>query len=336
MKSYYNKDNNCIVQVCFNKDVALPNDSDNTREFDHEKWNTDGHINESRSSLNEVLVNVNLRDFFEETFGKSIDDFNNKNKSKHADRCTTVSKYFEEQKRKVQESILQVGDADTYKAIVKQFGQQKADEFYKTALENAFEKWQEDNPSLRVFGAYIHMDEATPHLHLDWLPVAESNRGLTTKVSLEGSLKQIGFSRSKEDKYDKTPYKRWLSDRRQGYEDFWQQTADELLEKGTIKVLLSEPTAVPHRETWEHRETQKLLDKVGEFFQGKGSKKISAAEEIIANAKQVNKALCDKGNQRIAAARIEKAVENKRLELNKNIDEYNAKEAELQHNAVIK
>ena len=77
------------------------------------------------------------------------------------------------------------------------------------------------------------------------------------------------------------------------------------------------------------------LIKSASFFREKVRKK-SAAEEIIANAKQVNKALCDKGNQRIAAARIEKAVENKRLELNKNIDEYNAKEAELQHNAVIK
>lgn len=103
----------------------------NTRDFDKEKWNTDGHIIESRSCLNEVLVNKNLRDFFDETFAKAIDDFNNKNKSKHADRCTTVFKYFQEQKGKAQETILQVGNAETYKAIVEQFGQQKADDFYK-------------------------------------------------------------------------------------------------------------------------------------------------------------------------------------------------------------
>lgn len=274
----------------------------NTREFDHEKWNKDGHINESRSCLNEVLVNVNLRDFFEETFADAIEKYNEKNKSKHADRCTTVSKYFQEQKSKAQETILQVGDAETYTAIVEQFGQSMADNFYKTTLKKAFEKWQEDNPSLRVFGAYIHLDEATPHLHLDFLPVAETTRGLSTKVSLEGALKHIGFSRGKEDKYDKTPYKRWLSDRRKGYENFWQKTADELLGKDVIKVLPSEPTVAPHRETWEHRETQKLLDKVGEFFSGKGAKKVAVAEEIIANAKQINKALCDEGNQRIAAA----------------------------------
>ena len=290
----------------------------NTREFDHEKWNKDGHINESRSCLNEVLVSKNLRDFFEDTFATAIENFNEKNKSKHADRCTTVSKYFSEQKGKAQETILQLGDSETYKEIVKQFGQSKADDFYKKALKKFFEKWQKDNPSLKVFGAYIHLDEQTPHLHLDFLPVAESSRGLTTKVSLEGALKQIGFSRSKEDKFDKTPYKRWLSDRRKGYEDFWQRTADELLGKGTIKIMPSEQTTAPHRETWEHREVQKGLAKLTDFISGKGAKKVAAAEEIIANAEQVNKALCDKGNQRIAAAerregaaaRIEKAANN--------------------------
>lgn len=315
----------------------------NTRDFDKEKWNTDGHIIESRSNMNEVLVNKNLRDFFDETFAKAIADFNEKNKSKHADRCTTVSKYFDEQKRKAQETILQVGNAETYKAIVEQYGQSKADKFFKKTLKSAFDKWQKDNPSLKVFGAYIHMDEATPHLHLDWLPVAESSRGLTTKVSLDGALKQIGFARSKSDKYDKTPYKRWLADKRKGYEDFWQQTADELLGKDVIRILPSEPTTAPHQETWEHRETQKGLAKVGDFITGKGAKKIAAAEEIIANAKQINKALCDEGNQRISAAkrregiaaRKEKVIENKRLELNKNIDDYNAKETELHRNAKL-
>ena len=308
----------------------------NTRDFDREKWNKDGHIIESRSCLNETLINKNLRDFFDETFADAINDFNNKNKSKHADRCTTVSKYFDEQKRKAQETILQFGNAETYSGIVEKIGQQRADEFYKKALEKAFEKWQDDNPSLRVFGAYIHLDEQTPHLHLDWLPVAESSRGLTTKVSLEGALKQIGFSRSKEDKYDKTPYKRWLSDRRQGYEDFWQETADELLGKGTIKVLPSEPTTAPHRETWEHRETQKWLDKVGDFISGKGAKKVAAAEEIIANAKQVNKALCDKGNQRIAAAeRREGKATRKEKSANNIMEKANKLKNETVHNSKV-
>lgn len=50
-------------------------------------------------------------------------------------------------------------------------------------------------------------------------------------------MKHIGFARGKLDKYDKTPYKRWLADRRQGYEVFWQQKADELLGKDTRASL---------------------------------------------------------------------------------------------------
>lgn len=306
----------------------------NVRDFDSRRWNTDGHINESRSCMNEVLVNVNLRDFFKETFADAIEKYNEKNKSKHADRCTTVNKYFQEQKRKAQETILQFGNAETYTEIVEQFGQQKANEFYKKALKNTFEKWQEDNPSLRVFGAYVHMDEATPHLHLDWLPVAESSRGLTTRVSLEGALKQIGFARGKSDKYDKTPYKRWLSDRRQSYENFWQETADELLGKDVIKVLQSEPATHPHQETWEHREVQKGLAKVTDFVTGKGAKKVAAAEEIIANAKQINKALCDEGNQRIAAAQRREGAATRKEKAANNIMAQSVKvKNALEHNA---
>ena len=77
------------------------------------------------------------------------------------------------------------------------------------------------------------------------------------------------------------------------------------------------------------------LAKVTGFITGKGAKKVAAAEEIIANAEQVNKALCDKGNQRIAAAqrregaaaRIEKAANNIMAQADKvkNALEHNAK-----------
>lgn len=307
----------------------------NTRDFDRSKWNKDGHIDESRSHLNEVITDENLRDFFEETFSKAIADYNEKNTVKPPDRITTVSEYYAKNKNKAQEIILQLGDHETYEKMVERLGQEKADDFYKAASKKAFSKWQKDNPSLKVFCAAIHMDEQTPHLHIDFLPVAESKRGLTTKVSLDGALKQIGFARKKEDKYDKTPYKRWLFDRRKVFEEFYQKTADELLGKGVLNILPSEPTTAPHQETWEHRQTQNKLAKVNDFLTGKGAKKVTAAEEIIANAKQVYMALCNEGNQRIAAAqrregiaaRKEKAANNLMVESEKvkNGLEHNAK-----------
>ena len=53
-------------------------------------------------------------------------------------------------------------------------------------LDEYMQDFQRRNPTLRVFSAYLHMDEATPHLHIDFIPyTTESKRGLETRVSLK-------------------------------------------------------------------------------------------------------------------------------------------------------
>ena len=56
------------------------------------------------------------------------------------------------------------------------------------ALKEFAEAFQERNPHLRVFNSVIHMDEATPHIHIDFVPVAtEQKRGACkTSVSETG------------------------------------------------------------------------------------------------------------------------------------------------------
>lgn len=64
-------------------------------------------------------------------------------------------------------------------------------------IENGIleECYQERNPHLYVFNMVLHMDEATPHLHVDYIPVAtEQTRGLSTRVSMKQALKQQGFT----------------------------------------------------------------------------------------------------------------------------------------------
>ena len=52
----------------------------------------------------------------------------------------------------------------------------------------------ERNPQLRVFSAHLHMDEATPHLHIDFVPFTTgSKRGLDTRVSMKKALAAQGF-----------------------------------------------------------------------------------------------------------------------------------------------
>lgn len=275
----------------------------NTRNYNG--WNKDGHIDPTRTPMNKTFVNKDLRQFFEETFLEALTEYNIKNAAKHPDRITTVDQYFQEHKGKVQEAILQLGDHDTYVKLVEQLGQEKADAFYKETLIQTFKEWQSNNPSLRVFHASIHMDEVqngTPHLHIDFLPVAESTRGLTTKVSLDGALKSLGFNRDKKEKYGNTPYKQWLRDRREKLECDFQKMADSILGKGAIEILPSEHSCNPHQETWAHRAEQKGLAAVKAFVTGEGKAKVKAAETIIDNSEAVKKAITAEAERKMKAA----------------------------------
>lgn len=275
----------------------------NMRNYDG--WNKDGHIDPSRTPMNVTLVNEDLRKWFYDIFADAILAYNEKNKSKHPDRVKTVAEYFKEQKGKVQEALLQLGDHETYVKLVEQIGQEKADAFYKETLIQIYENWKNDNPSLRIFHASIHMDEVengTPHLHIDFLPIAESNRGLTTKISLDGALKQLGFNRDKKEKYGNTPYKQLLRDRREKLEYDLQKMADSILGKDIISIQPSEHSSKPHQETWEHRAEQKGLKAVKAFVTGEGKAKVKAAEEIIANANTVAKAITAEAERKMKAA----------------------------------
>ena len=65
----------------------------------------------------------------------------------------------------------------------------------KKALVQYVKSFEERNPNLRLIGAYIHMDEASPHLHLDYVPVAHGySRGLSTRNSLDRAMKEMGFA----------------------------------------------------------------------------------------------------------------------------------------------
>lgn len=56
-------------------------------------------------------------------------------------------------------------------------------------LKDYVKMFQLRNPQLYVIGAYIHLDEETPHLHLNFVPwVSGCKRGLETKTSLRQHL----------------------------------------------------------------------------------------------------------------------------------------------------
>ncbi|MEQ3335971.1 AAA family ATPase [Faecalimonas umbilicata] len=131
-----------------------------------------------QAAARSVLIVGRVKD---ELFDDALKRYNDKQTRK--DR--KIDDYYEKirsgkQEKLFHEVILQIGDKDNMGSETME-GQLAA-----KILDEYMKEFQERNPTLRVFAAHLHLDEATPHLHIDFIPyVTGSKRGLDTRVSLK-------------------------------------------------------------------------------------------------------------------------------------------------------
>lgn len=147
------------------------------------------NVDADRTKDNITLVNEDLKRVYHKLFDDSLKKYNAKQKRK--DR--QIKNYYDKIARSKQEKlfyevIVQIGNRDDTGV-----GSNAADMAVKV-LEDYVELFIRRNPQLYVFGAYIHMDKETPHVHIDFVPWSTDNkRGLETKNSLKGALASKGF-----------------------------------------------------------------------------------------------------------------------------------------------
>lgn len=198
----------------------------NSRKF-HAK-NTDLE----RSYLNVEYCNENIKDVYQELFDEALSRYNEK--QTRNDR--RIDDYYEKirsgkQEKPFHEIILQIGDKDTMGAETEE-GQLAA-----KILDEYMQDFQRRNPTLRVFSAHLHMDEATPHLHIDFVPyITGSKRGLDTRVSLKQALTALGF---KGGTRRETELNQWVSAEKQQLAAIMLEHGIEWEQKGTHEKHLS-------------------------------------------------------------------------------------------------
>ena len=198
----------------------------NSRKF-HAK-NTDLE----RSYLNVEYCNENIKDVYHELFDEALSRYNEK--QTRNDR--RIDDYYEKirsgkQEKPFHEIILQIGDKDTMGAETEE-GQLAA-----KILDEYMQDFQRRNPTLRVFSAHLHMDEATPHLHIDFVPyITGSKRGLDTRVSLKQALTALGF---KGGTRRETELNQWVSAENQQLAAIILEHGIEWEQKGTHEKHLS-------------------------------------------------------------------------------------------------
>lgn len=198
----------------------------NSRKF-HAK-NTDPE----RSYLNVEYCNENIKDVYHELFDEALARYNEK--QTRNDR--RINDYYEKicsgkQEKPFHEIILQIGDRETMGAETEE-GRLAA-----KILDEYMQDFQRRNPTLRVFSAHLHMDEATPHLHIDFVPyITGSKRGLDTRVSLKQALTALGF---KGGTRRETELNQWVSAEKQQLAAIMLEHGIEWEQKGTHEKHLS-------------------------------------------------------------------------------------------------
>ena len=198
----------------------------NSRKF-HAK-NTDPE----RSCLNVEYCNENVKDVYHELFDEALTRYNEK--QTRSDR--RIDDYYEKirsgkQEKPFHEIILQIGDKDNMGAKTEN-GRLAA-----KVLDKYMRDFQRRNPTLRVFSAYLHMDEATPHLHIDFVPYTTgSRRGIDTRVSLKQALSALGF---KGGTRRETELNQWVAYEKEQLAAVMREYGIEWEKKGTHEKHLS-------------------------------------------------------------------------------------------------
>ncbi len=223
----------------------------NSRKF-HAK-NTDPE----RSCLNVEYCNENVKDVYHELFDEALTRYNEK--QTRSDR--RIDDYYEKicsgkQEKLFHEIILQIGDKDNMGAKTEN-GRLAA-----KVLDKYMRDFQRRNPTLRVFSAYLHMDEATLHLHIDFVPYTTgSRRGIDTRVSLKQALSALGF---KGGTRRETELNQWVA-----YEK--EQLAAVMLEHGI---------------EWEKKGTHEKHLSVLDFEKKERAKEVAELEQSISDGKE--------------------------------------------------
>ena len=216
----------------------------NSRKF-HAK-NTDPN----RTHWNVEYCNENIKDVYHELFDEALKRYNDKQTRK--DR--KIDDYYEKirsgkQEKLFHEVILQIGDKDNMGSETME-GQLAA-----KILDEYMKGFQERNPTLRVFAAHLHLDEATPHLHIDFIPyVTGSKRGLDTRVSLKQALSSLGF---KGGSRSETELNQWVQSEKQKLAMVMRENEIEWDQKGTHEPHLS---VLDYKKKVREKEVEELTE----------------------------------------------------------------------------
>ena len=278
-----------------------------------------GNVDLDRVHLNICYQNENLKQVYKELFDESVERYN---VGKRKDR--QITNYYEKirqgkQEKLFHEVIFQIGNCEDMAAGTPD------GELAVKVLDEYIQDFQKRNPTLRVFSCYLHQDEATPHLHIDFVPYVTGwkGKGMDTRVSLKQALKSLGFQGG--NKHD-TELNQWMNHEKEVLAEIAKHHGIEWEQKGTHEEHLD----VYNFKKKERKKEVQALEQEKEYLTAENERLTSQIAEVRADIEMLeeekNQAQKDKemAEQRAEKAEKElKSLEQHREQLQPIMDNVN-------------
>ena len=278
-----------------------------------------GNVDLDRVHLNICYQNENLKQVYKELFDESVERYN---VGKRKDR--QITNYYEKirqgkQEKLFHEVIFQIGNCEDMAAGTPD------GELAVKVLDEYIQDFQKRNPTLRVFSCYLHQDEATPHLHIDFVPYVTGwkGKGMDTRVSLKQALKSLGFQGG--NKHD-TELNQWMNHEKEVLAEIAKHHGIEWEQKGTHEEHLD----VYNFKKKERKKEVQELEQEKEYLTAENEGLTAQIAEVRADIKMLeeekNQAQKDKemAEQRAEKAEKElKSLEQHREQLQPIMDNVN-------------
>lgn len=187
------------------------------------------NVDGERTQDNIIYRQQDIREMYDNLFGQALAEYNAK--QRRNDR--KIADYYEhiansDRVKPFYEVVVQFGDLES--CGIKSGKWETA----KLMLDEYMRDFEQRNPNLKVFNAVMHLDEATPHLHIDFVPITRKAKlGLSVKVSMKGALMEQGFT---------------AANRLQNEWAAWEESEREVMTEILRKHDLSRDVKDVHRE----------------------------------------------------------------------------------------
>ena len=292
------------MPISFKKAAGVTSIKHNNRDFTEKDWENDyhKHIDRGRVADNVVIKQEHIRDAYERIFGEALQKYNDKQRRK--DR--KIDDYYDHVKNSKTlhtqyEFIVQVGKKEDFENNSENW------EIANGILLDYVDEFQKRNSNFEVYNAVVHNDEASPHLHLNVIPVAEGyKRGLERQPAFNKALENQGIVSGKD---SRTIFRNFRDQEIKGIEHSLNEKGIERLKVGTNNI----------KNHHEYKELRTELEELSQITENKRSE-LEKIEDRVNALENTEKALEAKIEpfkedlERIKTIERDKMIEENELE----------------------